>query len=261
LTEGVAMNGTGTDPGLRAIILAAGLGRRLAGTYDGPKCLLEFGGRSLLQRHVDYLTKLGVLSICVCIGYQATRVSACIEELDGRADIWTINNPDYKRGSVLSLWAARECLRSGSDVLLMDADVLYGIELLQRLTATKIRNCFLMDRDFEAGDEPVKLCISGGTIVEFRKEIDPALDFDFCGESVGFFRFDHRVAARLADHTDTYRNRGLYDAPYEEAVRDMLVESADEFGFEDISGIPWIEIDFPEDIERARLQILPAIDE
>jgi choline kinase len=47
---------------------------------------------------------------------------------------------------------------------------------------------------------------------------------------------------------------------YEEPIRDMIMASpAERFGFEDISGLPWIEIDFPEDVVKAQA-LLPKID-
>ena len=48
-------------------------------------------------------------------------------------------------------------------------------------------------------------------------------------------------------------------APYEEVIRHSLLNFPEKFGFEDISGIPWIEIDFPEDIERAHREIIPKL--
>ena len=52
---------------------------------------------------------------------------------------------------------------------------------------------------------------------------------------------------------------GRYEEPYEEAIRDLLLETPDAFGYEDITGLPWIEIDFPEDIQRAQNEILPQL--
>ena len=49
------------------------------------------------------------------------------------------------------------------------------------------------------------------------------------------------------------------DAPHEEALRDMLLASPGDYGFEDVTGLPWVEIDFPEDVTRANEEILPAI--
>lgn len=170
-------------------------------------------------------------------------------------------NPDYRRGSILSLWRARDELSAGRDIVLLDADVLYGLPLLCRLVKSPIANCFLLDRDFEPGPEPVKLCVRGGRLVEFRKAPSPELRYDYAGESVGFFHFSAKAAAELAGRTHAYVHEGRAEAPYEEAIRDLLLADPNDFGFEDITGLPWIEIDFPQDIRRAEEEVLPALSE
>ena len=102
---------------------------------------------------------------------------------------------------------------------------------------------------------------SGKQLVEFRKRLAPDLAYDYSGESVGFFRFSRSMAARLAERTEDYVQDGRLDEPYEEVIRDLLLESPEEFGFEDVTGLPWVEIDFPQDIERAQKEILPQINE
>jgi choline kinase len=84
--------------------------------------------------------------------------------------------------------------------------------------------------------------------------------YDFAGESVGFFRFDNAIARQLASRTEQYINNGLHHQPYEEVIRDLLLETPEIFGYEDITGLPWIEIDFPQDIQRAQNEILPQIE-
>ena len=170
-------------------------------------------------------------------------------------------NPDYRQGSILSLWRTRDELSAGRDIVLMDADVLYGLPLLCRLIKSPIANCFLLDRDFEPGPEPVKLCVRDGRLVEFRKAPSPELRYDYAGESVGFFRFSARAAAELAGRTHVYIHEGRAEAPYEEAIRELLLANPNDFGFEDITGLPWIEIDFPEDLRRAEEEVLPALSE
>jgi hypothetical protein len=60
-------------------------------------------------------------------------------------------------------------------------------------------------------------------------------------------------AAELATRAEAYVTQGRRDIEYEELIRDMILASGPrDFGFEDISGLPWIEIDFLEDAEKAR---------
>ncbi len=239
---------------MKAIILAAGRGNRLGKVAAGrPKCLLQFGGKSLLQRHMEILDGLGVDRIIIVTGYRHEDIEATLAALKPWTPVETIINPNYETGSVVSLHCAYNHLTDGTDTILMDADVLYDPAILGRLFNTSSGNCFLLDRDFEPGEEPVKLCLAGNTLVEFRKKPDTEISWNCQGESVGFFRFDSGVCARLAARTQSYIDNGRSGEPYEEAIRDLLMETPDSFNFEDITGLPWIEIDFPADVERAAI--------
>ena len=240
----------------RAIILAAGVGRRLGDGANAarPKAMLEFGGSSLLARHVAHLRRAGVEAITIVVGHGAEAIRLALGSAPG---VSLVSNPDYREGSVVSLWAARDVLRGGTPVLLMDADVLYDGRLIDRLVGSGRPDCLLLDREIEPGDEPVKLCVRGGEIVDFRKR--PTEPHDWHGESVGFFRFSPATAAELAGRVEAYVQGGRRGEEYEEPIRDMIMQAAPgRFGFEDISGLPWTEIDFPEDVVKAEA-LLPRL--
>ncbi|ADE14459.1 conserved hypothetical protein [Nitrosococcus halophilus Nc 4] len=245
---------------MRALILAAGRGKRLADSHDHPKCLLEFEGQSLLERHLLILTQLGVQDIAIAVGYKAEQVEQALDTLIFLPRPQTVCNADFNQGSIVSLWTLRDQLRAGGEIFLMDADVLYDYRLGQRLLQSPHRNCFLLDRHLEPGEEPVKLCLRNGVLVEFRKQVPTGLRYDIIGESVGFFRFSEEVAHRLADRCQDYMDQSRHEAPHEEAIRDLLLETPERFGVEDITGLPWIEIDFPEDIHQAQNIILPQLE-
>jgi len=246
---------------MHAIILAAGRGNRLAEfNPDGrPKCLLEFGGCSLLERQLDILFQLGVKHATLVLGYKADLIVEHVGTLASRPDVAFFYNPAYEKGSVLSLLAAHEVMTSGETVLVLDADVLFHPGIMQILIESPHENCFLIDQDFAPGDEPVKIAVHRGQMVEFRKALPAELEFDTLGESVGFFKFDGNIATKIAHLCDRYKTEGLLGAPHEEALRDILLALPRAFACEDVSGLPWLEIDFPEDIERAIKKILPAI--
>jgi choline kinase len=241
----------------RAVILAAGRGRRLGEGFPA-KALLPFGGRSLLARHIAILEEFGVNDIVVTVGHQKQALCDEVAPLGGATRILLIDNPSFRDGSIVSLWCAREILRSRQPILLMDADVLYDRRLMARLLGSLHENCFLLDRAIEPGEEPVKLCISDGRVVDFSKR--PQMPHEWHGESVGFFRFSPDVAAELADRVEAYIADERIRAEYEEPIRDMvLARGGRGFGFEDITGLPWIEIDFPEDVRRAETAVLPEL--
>ena len=111
----------------------------------------------------------------------------------------------------------------------------------------------------QAGDEPVKLCLQDGVPVELRKQLMADLQYDTIGESVDFFRFKQDCAQRLAEIVKGYVDGGRANMPHEEAVRDLLLERSHVFDTADVTGAPWIEIDFPGDVARAAEEVLPQL--
>lgn len=246
---------------MRAIILAAGVGLRLQQPPEAqfPKCLLRFDGTTLLERHLRVLEAAGVDEIVLALGFQAGKVEEELKRLGRRAEI--VVNDRYDLGSVLTVHTVADAMTRGGDVLLMDADVLYDDSILHALVANPYQpvDRLLIDRDFEAGDEPVKLCVKDGVPVELRKQLAAGLDYDTIGESVGFFRFSEDTARRLAAIVAGYVDSGRANMPHEEAVRDLLLEGGRTFDVADVTGAPWIEIDFPNDVARATEDVLPMI--
>lgn len=246
---------------MRAIILAAGLGLRLqmpAGEQH-PKCLLRFQGITLLERHLRALRSAGVTEVVLALGFEPQQVRAELARIEWQPAPEIVLNPRYELGSVLTVHTVANALTRGGDVLLMDADVLYDEAILRALTAGASANRVLLDRDFEAGDEPVKLCLKNGVPIELRKQLAVGLDYDTIGESVGFFRFREDTARRLAQIVAQYVDDGRSNMPHEEAVRDLLLESGNRFEVADVTGIPWVEIDFPNDVKRAEQEVLPRL--
>jgi choline kinase len=253
-TEGIAE--------MKAIMLAAGIGRRLTGD-DGsgvPKSLLRFGGTTLLERHIRILRDADIPGLALVIGYRADDVEAEIAACGAAGFVTPVLNPDFRAGSMLSLWCAREHLRTGDGVLFMDADVLYDPAIIGLLIASAHPDCVPYDRDFEPGDEPVKLCLRDGRAVEFRKEVDPHLIYETVGEWPGFAKLSPDGARRVADILDARVQAGRTEEPYEESLREAMLENdGARFGTLDVTGLPWIEIDFPEDVVRAEMEILPLL--
>ncbi|HHB13342.1 MAG TPA: phosphocholine cytidylyltransferase family protein [Chromatiales bacterium] len=238
-----------------ALILAAGIGRRAG--LPHPKCLLECGGHTLLERHLRLLHASGVTEAILGLGHRAEEIRAAASRCNPGMTLRFVENPRYRAGSVVTLWSLRPSLREGRPVLVMDADVLYDQRMLERLMDSRHENVFLLDREFEDGDEPVRLCVRAGRLVEFRKRAQG--HFDYCGESVGFFRFGPEMAGRLADRVEHYVETKRDEAPHEEAIRDLLLAWPEAFGWEEVTGLPWIEIDFPADVARARSVVLPRL--
>jgi choline kinase len=247
---------------MRAIILAAGRGARLQLPEESPlpKCLLRFDGMTLLERHLRMLKNLGVQDVVLALGFRHDLVEAELTRLDWLPRPEIVLNMQFELGSILTVHTVAGAMARGGDVLLMDADVLYDERILRALVAgSGPVNRLLIDHDFEAGDEPVKLCVRAGIPVELRKQLAPDLEFDAIGESVGFFRFDQSGARRLAALVAEYVEGGRAHMPHEEAVRDLIREKSHVIEVADVTGSPWIEIDFPNDVVRAAHEVLPQL--
>jgi choline kinase len=240
---------------VRAIILAAGVGRRLSPfTLSKPKCLLPVGGRSLLERMLESLDGAGSDEVLLVVGHCQEQIRERIGSRFGRLPVRYVQNPDYLKGSVRSLWSCREDLRG--DLLVMDADVLFPSEFLRRLIAAPSPSAFLLDQDFADTGEEMKLFVRGDRVVAIRKTVLPEA-YDRVGEGVGFFKCAAVHAEPLRECLEETVTREPEETEYEVAL-DRLLRRV-KVGYVDISGLPWTEIDFPEDLRRAEEEVLPSI--
>src|SRR5438445_13471930 len=105
---------------MEAIILAAGVGKRIgAATGNRPKCLHEFGGRSLLVRYLDALLAVGVKSAVLVVGHRQELIRDALgESYRGLAIRYVVDDPCH-RGSLYSLWLARGCF--ADDLALLES--------------------------------------------------------------------------------------------------------------------------------------------
>ncbi len=244
---------------MKAIILAAGIGRRIQAHTKSPKCLLRFNDKSLLARHIELLQNYPISELIIVTGYLKKQIEEELKRIQPSIKVATLFNERYREGSIISLNIACEYLDDVDTVILMDADVIYHQEILDTLISSSNSNSLLLDRNFEEGDEPVKICVKDHKIIEFRKKPASDIDYDLIGESVGFFKFSNKMFIELNGRTKEYVEQQKTKEPYEEVIRDLLLKYPDDFCYEDITGIPWMEIDFPEDITIVKQNVLPAI--
>lgn len=245
---------------MHAIILAAGVGSRLFGDSrtQPPKSLIEFDGKTLLARHFEYLQDFGIEKLTLVVGYRKDLVVAEAESCAPDGFLEVIENPMYRGGSIISMWYARETYRRGKRVLFMDADVLYDTNILKRLIGNPEASAFVYDEALDEGDDPVRICLRDGKVVDFGKRI--VGQFDAMGEWPGFMTVSAETGPLIAASLENYIEGGQLMATYEEAIRDVIIGGpVGVFGIVDISDLDWIEIDFPEDLERAREVILPKL--
>ena len=240
---------------MNTVILAAGVGKRLRPfTTEHPKCLLTFGGKSLLRRHLEMMDGLGIEKIAVVVGHLADQVEAEMRRVNCRTPIELVYNPRYELGSALSLLQA-EAAFQGLPAIIMDADLLFCRAMLDRLLASLTPNCLLVDdRLVDTGEEVKVVVRSDGTVCELGKQV--RREGTVVGESVGIYKF----SAETNDKLVAGLRRAVSENPQVEyeAVVESLLEQI-QMRHVPVGDLSWIEIDFADDVDRANRETWPAI--
>jgi choline kinase len=240
---------------MNAVVLAAGVGKRLQPFTDvHPKSLLRFGEETLLERHIKLLGGAGIEAITIVIGHLAEQVREEVCRLKWPAPLRLLHNARYREGSALSLLTAADAL-SGTSSLVMDGDILYGRELLHRLIQAPWPNCLLADPESRDSGEEVKVVVrEDGRVCELGKRVHGG--GRVVGESVGMFKFEPLAGKGLADRL---RSATASDPSieYEPVIDGLLKEFR--VDYVSVKGLPWTEIDFWGDVERARAEVYPRL--
>jgi choline kinase len=233
----------------KAIILAAGVGSRLRPlTDDLPKCLLEVGAQTLIDHQVQTLARFGVTDVIAVIGYCGDRIR---QHLGNRVR-YVVNERYEQTNSLYSLWLARDELVSGA--LILNSDVLAVPLLFERLLRSPAPDAVLVERGEDFEPEDMKVTLNGSLVLDFGKQLPRERAH---AHNVGVAKFSTEGAARLAERLEWlvatgHENDWVPVAFREYASHWPLTAVATE-------GLPWIEIDYVADLERARLKIEPAI--
>jgi choline kinase len=243
-----------------AVIYAAGRATRLGPSFaNTPKILLPVAGRTLLDRHAENLAAVGVKNLFLVTGHCRDQLAAVIPEISARHGIriYELHNPDFTEGSAISMHVSLAVIEpAAQSILVMDGDVLYGPELLRRLIDSPAPTTMLVDFGVEAqDDDPVLAPIRNGRPFDLVKKW--AGKADRVGESVGFFKIAAEHLPFMAAQTRA-RTLGIHRRDsLDDVLRAMTVAGL--FHFEDVTGQPWTEIDFPHDVAYARDVIMPAL--
>jgi L-glutamine-phosphate cytidylyltransferase len=233
----------------KAIILSAGQGSRLGHlTDDKPKCLIDFCGRTLLDRQLDTLALAGVGEAVVVTGFRDDLVEEAIAGRGSGPRVRTVYNPFYKVADNLgSLFMARDEL--AGDCLVWNGDTLVSDLLMARVVADKRPGIRVtIDRKGDYDEDDMKVVVQpDGRLSAIGKRIPKGVN----GESIGLlaFRGDGAARFRKAIERDIRTSEGTtiwYLRVIHHLAQDSEVKTLD------IAGEEWGEVDFPQDVDRAR---------
>lgn len=241
---------------MKAIILAAGTASRLRPlTSHTPKCLLKVGERTLLQRSMDALIKAGIREFAIVTGYLHEQIENFVKLTYGESiGVRFIHNKDYETtNNIYSLWLARP-EADGQEVLLLDSDLLYDGEILERVLANKHDDVLTLIRH-DLGEEEMKVVMNAdGAISEISKTCNPALA---AGESLGIERMGKAYTTALYKELDSMMNSEHLENKFYELAFQRLIPQGHTFSVLDVTDLFSCELDTVEDFENAK-QRIPA---
>ena len=235
------------------VILAAGMAKRLRPLTDTkPKCLLEVGGRTLLERTVRAMQQAGITEFVVVTGYRAEQIREFLSSHFSTVNFHFLHNADYEHNNnIYSLWMAGEFVR-GKEFLLMDSDILCDPAAVARI-AHEPESALALNRH-ECGEEEIKVIVDAdGHITEISKVCSIQ---DAIGESVGIEKMTADYSMALYKELDQIIvKEGLIDVFYERCF-ERLIPQGHTFKVVDTTNYFSYELDTPEDFQRAQ-ELMP----
>ncbi len=229
---------------MKALILAAGLGTRLAPITDNcPKSLVPVNGKPILIKQIENLYENGITDITIVSGYKAEILESRVKELYPEINI--INSVDYATtNNMYSAYMAKDAL-ADSEFLMMNADVFYDASVITALLKCDAPNAIVTDIGYYL-EESMKVVEENGRLVRISKAIT---EKEALGASIDVYKFSKEGGAaffnKCAEYIEDKKELKMWS---EVALNDILLDI--EFKACPLVG-RWLEIDNHDDLHAA----------
>jgi len=245
---------------MQAIILAAGMGRRLGNlTARDTKCMLEVHGRSLIERSLDILCQLDLTRVIIVVGFAGRnvveRVGDCYKELP----IVYVNNPIYeKTNNIYSLYLTKE-LFVEDDTLLLESDLIYEKEIIDKLLSDPFPNLAVVDTYQSWMDGTVVTLNESHEILSFiPKKNFCYQDIPKYFKTVNIYKFSKSfINGSYLPFLEAYSAALGRNEYYEQVLRVLLTLEQHNLKALCLSGEKWYEIDDVQDLNNAETIFAP----
>jgi L-glutamine-phosphate cytidylyltransferase len=232
---------------MQAMILAAGRGQRLSDRRGRPKCMREVAGLPLVHHQLAALAAVGVTDVVIVVGYQQEQIRRSV----GDRARYVVNDRFAETNSMYSFMLGHSL--GDDDVLVINSDVFCHPAMFASLCETNA-DALLYDTGSGHEHEHMKIRARHGHLVEMSKTMPAAL---VAGENVGMLRLGPETAAAAAAAAAALVAAGGERSWLAAAVNAVAPDHP--IRCLDVAGWPWTEVDFPEDLVRARTEVLPAV--
>jgi histidinol-phosphate/aromatic aminotransferase/cobyric acid decarboxylase-like protein/GTP:adenosylcobinamide-phosphate guanylyltransferase len=240
---------------MRAVILAAGYGRRMRPLTDTThKTLLTVAGKTIIGRIMDGLIANGIPETAVVTGYRAEELEGYLRGAYPGHCFHFIHNARYaETNNIHSLALAFEQLPLDRDILLIESDLIFEPEVLTQLLRSPHRDVALVDH-YRTGMDGTVVSISNGIVTNV---IPPHLqqeDFSFAGKykTLNIYKLSAELCSGQLHRLLTFYARYIDDNCYYELILGMLIYMRQaRIHAEVVEGALWAEVDDPNDLHAA----------
>ncbi len=245
---------------MKCVILAAGVSSRLYPlTASIPKCLLEVGKYTILERTIRNVLLQGIDRFVIVTGFGADAIRLFIASAFPRLKIEFIHNERFtETNNEVSLALASQAFQ-GQEILLLDSDIVFDPRLLGKLFASGYENCLVVRTTGDFDEEEILVSVDENGKV--RKIGKRRKSEDVLGESIGMEKLSSICAAQLSK---ILRRRVFHEKienDYYEASFQDLIDSGTDLYAVDAADYLCVEIDSQEDLKIARETIAPKLDQ
>ncbi|MGM9737026.1 MAG: aminotransferase class I/II-fold pyridoxal phosphate-dependent enzyme [Candidatus Cryptobacteroides sp.] len=239
---------------MQAIILAAGMGRRLGEyTKNNTKCMVPVNGVPLIDRLLDQLARLSPDRVVIVVGYEGKKLMDHIAEIRTDLRIEFVENPVYNRtNNIYSLWLAREYLQA-DDTLLVESDLIFDDGLLKTLIDNPFPNLALVSKYESWMDGTMVRIDADCNIVNFVPK--DAFDYsqaDKYYKTVNIYKFSREFSKqKYVPFLEAYTKAVGNNEYYENVLRIISFLNSHDLKALPVANAKWYEIDDKQDLDIA----------
>lgn len=235
-------------------MLAAGMGRRMGKyTKEYTKCMVNVGGRSLLERAIEALEYSGINKLVMVIGYEAEALRKFIESKNFNIQIEYIYNYDYATtNNIYSLYLAKEYLKK-EDTILLESDLVYDKEIIKNLVKANEPNLAVVAKYEQWMDGTVVTIDKNCNIIDFIDKTHFRYeDADHYYKTVNIYKFSKEFSEnQYLPFLEAYLTAYGVNQYYEQVLKILAhIKDSELYAFV-LQDENWYEIDDVQDLDIA----------
>lgn len=241
---------------MQAVILAAGMGKRLGKyTEDRTKCMVEVGGKHLIDRAVEAIKGAGIRRLVIVVGYKGRELEQYLKENIKDLELIIVHNDVYDQtNNIYSLYLAKNEL-AREDTILLESDLIYDYDVIRMLVDDEAENMVTVAKYEQWMDGTVAKLDKDGNICEFIDKVN--FRFSEAGnyyKTVNIYKFSKDfLCNQYIPFLDAYIQAYGKNQYYEMVLKILAHVRYSKLKALILKDINWYEIDNEQDLKIAEV--------